>query len=335
MRIAVFLNGQWRGSSFECSKYLKDYFKHFDVDYYIHTTNYYFGKNIQLDFSQNENHFPFVELSTVYHTRRDIQQIKNTYQNVVYFNVDSKQKNEEITNLKQNFSAFYNIYGGYMCNQYRKEYERINGFEYDVIIKLRPDIIIQKNKLEDFTKAIHFASENPNFFKSEHGIPPLDRITPKTDYPTDIFQIGKNFFDVLDNWVISTLDGNETYLSDLVIKLDYNIFYKEVPGFKLYIIRELYRYGNLLEKFYEDSENYDSLKPGYTSCDLDEILYMNNNTRNDKKQFFKNWNINFEKILENCEKQNKNINILEYKGLERLAYEINKNWRELPQPNYI
>jgi hypothetical protein len=100
LKIAVYINGQWRGSSFKCSEFLKPYFEQFDVDYYIHTCDYYFGKNIKLDFSKNESKYNFLEISEVFHSKEDIENIRNTYKNVVYFHVDDKKKNEEITNLK-------------------------------------------------------------------------------------------------------------------------------------------------------------------------------------------------------------------------------------------
>lgn len=330
LRVAVYINGQWRGSSYKCAEYLKPYFEQFDVDYYIHTCDYYFGKNIKLDFGKNESTYKFSEIDDVFHSKEDIERIKNTYENVVYFQIDDKKKNQEITDLKPNLSAFYNIYGGYKCNQYRKVYENLNGFKYDCIIKIRPDIIFEKNKIDNFEKLVRFVSENPNYFLSEHSIPRLKYIQPNIDYPIDIFQIGKNFFDILDEWVITTLEGSEVYLSNLVLNLDYDIYnLNAYSNLRVYIVRELYKFNNLLDRFYNSTLDYSSSKSGYTVCDLDEILYMGNTTRKEKKSYFKDWDIDFENIIKLSNKEiNTNPYLLGDNGLKTLAYEIENKWKQ-------
>lgn len=329
LRVAVYINGQWRGSSFECSRFLKPYFDQFDVDYYIHTCDYYFGKNLKLDFSKNESTYRFSEMNDVFHSKEDIEKIRNTYENVVYFHIDNKKKNEEISNLKPDLSAFYNIYGGYKCNQYRKVYENLNGFKYDCIIKIRPDIIIRKNTENLFKKWVEFISKNPNTFVSEHSLPKLEYIKSNTDYPIDIFQMGKNFFDYLDRWVELTLEGNNIFLSDIVKTSQIDMSYRTLHLGRLdvFIIRELYKFNNLLELFYNDTLNYDQSIYGYTMCDLDEIIYMENNSRNDKKKFFENWIIDFDSIISKCKKEKNNtMYYLENDGLKILADEIKRNW---------
>lgn len=344
LKVAVYFNGQWRGSSFKCSEYLKPYFEQFDVDYYIHTCDYYFGKNIKLDFSKNESTYEFSEINDVFYSKEDIERIKNTYENVVYFHVDDKKKNEEITNLKPNLSAFYNIYGGYKCNQYRKVYENLNGFRYDCIIKLRPDIIFKKNTEGVLKKWVEWVSKNPNTFLSEHSLPRLENIEANRDYPIDIFQIGKNFFDGLDKWVEQTLNGQNTFLSDIALEFQVDDIYRSMhlDHPKTYIIRELYKFNNLLEIFHNDTLNYQQTLDGYTMCDLDEILYMENNNRPNKKKFFEKWIIDFEKIIySNKVNTNKNISfidffdkqidkqiILQNEGLKIFADEIEKNWKD-------
>jgi hypothetical protein len=327
LKVAVYINGQWRGSSFKCSEYIKPYFEQFDVDYYIHTCDYYYGKNIKLDFSKNELDLDIVELDEIYHSKQDIERIKNTYDNVVYFQVDTKEKNQEITSLKKDISAFYNIYGGYKCNQYRKIYENMNGFFYDVIIKIRPDIIFKKDTQSKLNKLVKFISNNPECFFSEHSIPNNPYIEPSIDYPIDIFQVGKNFFDVLDNWVSETLKGKSVFLSDYVLDLGYDIRPRSMPGFKVYIIRELYKYNNLLELFHNGTTNYKETEVENSMCDLDEIMYMENSGRNEKKEPFKNWDIDFESIISLCDKNiNHNTYQLNNKGLKKLADEIERNW---------
>lgn len=331
LKIAVYINGQWRGSSFKCSEFLKPYFEQFDVDYYIHTCDYYFGKNIKLDFSKNESPLEFYEIHDVYHSDEDIELIKNTYKNVVYFHIDDKKKNEEITNLKPNLSSFYNIYGGYKCNQYRKIYENLNGFRYDCIIKLRPDIIFKKNTEDVLKKWVELVSKNPNTFLSEHSLPNLENIESDKEYPIDIFQIGKNFFDDLDRWVELTLEENTVFLNDIVkssqIDMNYRTLHLGSPT--IFIIRELYKFNNLLEIFHNDTLNYTKTINGYTMYDLDEILYMGNNNRNNKKKFFENWNVDFDNIISKCKKEkNSNVYCLENEGLKILVNEIEKNWIE-------
>lgn len=342
LKVAVYINGQWRGSSFKCSEFLKPYFEQFDVDYYIHTCDYYFGKNLKLDFSKNELPFQFYEIHDVYHSDEDIERIRNTYQNVVYFEIDTKEKNKEITLLNNNLSAFYNLYGGYKCNQYRKIYENLNGFSYDAIIKIRPDIIFKKNTEEHLKNIIESVSKNNNIFLSEHSLPRIENIELNKDYPIDIFQVGKNFFDVLDNWVSEILKGNSVFLSNAFIHYINNTQYTQYHSAPMrpYIVRELYKFNNLLELFYNDTMDYESLISGHTMCDLDEILYMENCSRNDKNKFFENWDIDFESIiklstadkqnnsyLDFFQKKNQPIYTLENQGLQKLADEIEKNWK--------
>lgn len=331
LKIAVYINGQWRGSSFKCSEFLKPYFEQFDVDYYIHTCDYYFGKNIKLDFSKNESNYDFSEISEVFHSKEDIENIRNTYENVVYFEIDDKKKNQEISNLNQNISSFYSIYGGYKCNQYRKVYENLNGFKYDAIIKIRPDIIFKKNTEDVLKKWVDWVSKNPNTFISEHSLPNLENIESDKDYPIDIFQIGKNFFDDLDKWVELTLEGNTIFLTDIVKASQLDIQYRNLHLGRpiLFIIRELYKFNNLLKIFHNDTLSYTHTINGYTMYDLDEILYMENNSRNDKKKFFENWNVDFDNIITKCKKEkNSNVYCLENEGLNILANEIEKNWIE-------
>jgi hypothetical protein len=64
-------------------------------------------------------------------------------------------------------------------------------------------------------------------------------------------------------------------------------------------------------------------------CDLDEILYMENNSRPDKKKFFENWNIDFDNIITKCKKEkNSNVYCLENENLKIIVNEIEKNWIE-------
>ena len=113
---------------------------------------------------------------------------------------------------------------------------------------------------------------------------------------------------MLDNWVSEILKGNSVFLSNAFIHYINNTQYTQYHSapMRTYIVRELYKFNNLLELFYNDTMDYESLISGHTMCDLDEILYMENSNRDDKKKFFENWDIDFESIikLSTADKQN-------------------------------
>jgi hypothetical protein len=323
-KVAVYINGQWRGSSFECSKYLKPFFEQFDVDYYIHTTNFFTGKLISLDIPQNKTYIKEI-LETpnleIYLKDEEIEQIKQTYSPLVYFQMDDKQKNYEITKLRQTtMSSFFSIYGGYMCNKERKKYEIDNGIKYDFIIKIRPDILIKKD-FNQFNKCVKEILENENAQMCEHSLSHSNFIL-NTDYPVDIFQMSQSkYFDLLDEWVESSLNGSPKFLSNLYLK--YNIKMDRMIRIKTYIIRELYQFENLVDRYYnetaiEDGGNIELIK-------MDYILYAQNYYSNkDLFNILNNWNFDFDKIFKIPPTDG-----LSTESLNELAIQINNNLNEI------
>lgn len=323
-KVAVYINGQWRGSSFECSKYLKPFFEQFDVDYYIHTTNFFTGKLMSLDIPQNKTDIKeILETPTlkIYLKDEEIEEIKQTYSPLVYFQIDDEEKNYEITKLRgTTMSSFFSMYGGYMCNKSRKKYEIDNGIKYDFIIKIRPDVLIQKN-FNQFNKCVEEILEDENVQMCEHSLS-LDNFIPNADYPIDIFQMSQSkYFDLLDEWVESSLNGNPKFLSNLYVK--YNRKMGRMTRIKTYIIRELYQFQNLIERYYNETaiEDPDKLE----LIKMDYILYEQNYYSNeDLCGILNNWNFDFDKILKMSTTDGLSLD-----SLNELAIQINNNLNKI------
>ena len=334
-KVAVYLNGQWRGSSFNCAKFLKPLLEQFDTDYYIHTCDYYKGKDLTLNFLKKEiedlkNIKSIKEINEIYHSQDDIELIKKCYDNVVYFQVDSREKNLEIDSFRNiNMSSFYNLYGGYKCNKYRKLYENKKGFQYDAIIKLRPDIIIRKDDKEILNHIVQCVSNNPDFFTSEHSFPDFIEDIQDKEYPIDIFHVGKNFFDLLDNWVEMVLNGNAPTIGTYVKECNYPLPSPNSPHIRPDIMREIYKYGDLLERYYNDANGYD-LNYNTDMVSLNRLLYNMIEDNDYILNYFKDWDINVEDIIKLSTVRGEPFDdiILGDLGLKELANQIMINFQK-------
>lgn len=130
-----------------------------------------------------------------------IQNIENIYNNIKSINIENF--NDWFSNLPEEYKALYNLrqHGGncyatvfpqlyklWDCNRLKTEYEKQNDFQYDLVIRFRPDMClveeIPKEYLTDFLD-IDKVSQNKIF-----TINP-----PKIFYPNrvyDIFFFGNN-----------------------------------------------------------------------------------------------------------------------------------------------
>ena len=256
-KIAVYVCGQWRGTSYKCSEYLNKIFNQYDCDFFIHTSNFCTGK--QMNFGELPSNINYK-----IRYKNDIIKIKESYPNVVYFEMDTKEKNDEIEiqfGKIVNISSFNQFYGSYKCNEYRKIYENMNGIRYDIIIKIRPDIIFTEySSIEDgqainlnIKKYIEFILNDKNIIFSKYTNT-MEYIlnNPSTNLVWDHWTFSSPFgMDCMMEWVKDILDGKETYSSDYILKHNLNPN-PSVNSNILYsvIIRELFKFFDL-DYFYK------------------------------------------------------------------------------------
>ena len=256
MKIAVYIVGQWRGASYQCSKNLKKIFDKFDTDYYINIWPYYEGKNMV--YSVPNGHPTIIECEKYFHTEEDLENIKNTYSNVVSFQVESK---EDIDVVYSKPNTFFQYYCAYKANECRKIYEKQNDIKYDVIIKIRPDIIFGDLDIEDFIKYIEYIKDNPTALFSYYYIS-ADNLKADFNLVWDYYTISSPFLmDCMVKWVSDILSKGSAdglFSSNYIIK--YNLIINPILSKcntpTPYIMRELYKHNNLIEDFYNEINFY-------------------------------------------------------------------------------
>jgi len=265
MKIAVYLVGQWRGTSYDCSKYLKQLFEDFDTDYYIYTWDSYDGKDIW-ELTQNKKGC-FNDSDSYTHSNDEIEKIRNSYPNVVSMQVGSTKSMNLISQHCESteLSSFPQFYQTNNANKYRKIYENTNGFQYDAIIKLRPDILFKEEDMIHFIDRIKYIKQNPkSVFSHYHMI--KENLIPNVNLVWDYYTISSPFgMDCMMEWVddvINNDDINRSFSSNYIIKhelipnpeittklMQHNMH--PVPT----IMRELFKYNNLVDIFYKSKHS--------------------------------------------------------------------------------
>jgi hypothetical protein len=294
MKIAVYIVGQWRGTAYQCAENLKKIFDKFDTDYYIHIYPFYEGKNlnlIQYDIKSN----PIVEHENYTHTEQDLENIKNTYNNVVSFEVETY---DILTNIKDVHSTMYQYYCAYKANEVRKIHQTNVGRKYDAVIKIRPDIIFSDYAINDFIKNIEYIKNNPLAIFSFYTTRAHD-VEPDKHYHWDFYTISSTIgIDCMTEWVGEIInDGNvpEKFSINSVIKN--NLIVNPVnensaqPGPAL--MREGYKYNNLIEDFYNQMNLYQmsNMHPDYTLWWINNYLYDGNSGRDELVEYFSSINL--------------------------------------------
>ena len=301
MKIAVYIVGQWRGTSYQCAENLKKIFDKFDTDYYIHIWPFYEGKNLNLiQYDVKEN--PIVEHENYIHTEQDLENIKNTYNNVVSFEVESY---DAIKDIKNTHSTFYQYYCAYKANEVRKAYEINNGIKYDVVIKIRPDIIFGNGTIESFSKRIEYIKDNPLTIFSFYTTLKND-MKPNTHPEWGFYTISNTFgMNCMTEWVGEILNkGNEpeVFSSNSVIEnnLTLNPTVANQANNSPHIMREVFKYNNLIEDFYNQinltENNFDNIN--FSLRHVDDYLYNFNRKNNNIPEYFKDINFDNREIKE-------------------------------------
>lgn len=345
MKIAVYIVGQWRGSSYDCSKYLKKIFEEFDTDYYIYTWECWNGKLINLDISDKTR--DIFDTQFQYHQSEDIEKIRNSYPHVVSMKIGSRELMTKIALTDSRLSSFPQFYSAFEANKYRKIYENGMGFRYDVIIKIRPDIIFSERGIQNMIENIKYISKNPKAVFSFYQTLQED-MKPDLNLVWDYYTVSSPFgMDCMMEWVddvINTDSKHKLFSSNYFIKhgLLANPYYH--PDYKCaspIIIRELFKYNNLVDKFYEcislkiHNKESNNLPVSYLRF-INEYLYMWNENR-EKFDGWVDWSKTEESDILKIRENKYKPEITEYLSndrLHRLANTILENY-ETEQKRYI
>jgi hypothetical protein len=301
MKIAVYIVGQWRGTSYQCAENLKKIFDNFDTDYYIHIWPFYEGKNLNLiEYDVKEN--PIVEHENYIHTEQDLENIKNTYNNVVSFEVESY---DAIKDIKNTHSTFYQYYCAYKANEVRKAYEINNGIKYDAVIKIRPDIIFGNGTIESFSKRIEYIKDNPLTIFSFYTTLKRD-MKPNTHCVWDFYTISNTFgMNCMTEWVGEILNkGNEPEIFSSNSVIENNLILNPTVANQAnnspHIMREVFKYNNLIDDFYNQinlyENNFDNIN--FSLRQIDDYLYNFNTKNNNVPEYFKDINFDNREIKE-------------------------------------
>ena len=325
MKIAVYIVGQWRGTSYDCSKYLKQLFEDYDTDYYIHTWESFNGKTIT-----NDTGTDIMDYGSYTHTAEEIEKIRNSYPHVVSMKIGSTKQMNEMRDLDNRLASFPQFYCAYEANKTRRVYENMNGFRYDVIVKIRPDIIFGPENIRIFRKNMEYVKNNRlavYSFYSTQGI-----MKPDWNPVWDYYTISSSFgMDSMMEWVgdVVNNDGaHKVFFSNYIIKhglVSSPAHEGEDEAFIATptIMRELFKYNNFVDLFYE---NEPTQRPLPFIHFLYDYLYRNNEDREKYDGWF-DW-IKFDDVEY---EESSNITSYKEKGLENLAnlivekYESEKN----------
>ena len=135
MKIAICLSGQWRTGN-QCYDSLKQFFGilYPNCDFFIHT----WDVNKQKCYNLSN---VFSKETILYED--DIQKINENYKpkKIVIENHASVRDELKIFNIVQPL-----WYSFYKSVELKKQFEKENEFEYDYVIKLRPDVFFQDNR---------------------------------------------------------------------------------------------------------------------------------------------------------------------------------------------
>jgi hypothetical protein len=287
MKIAVYLVGQWRGVSYQCSENLKKIFDKFDTDYYIHIWPDYEGKIMNHN-GHSSDSIPIVECKNYIHTEQDLENIKNSYSPVVSMQIESEKETDFIT---FRHGTFFQSYCTYNANESRKIHEEKTGTKYDAIIKVRPDIIFGDYAIEVMAKRIEDIKNNPLIIYSQN-------LTPANNIPTDNYLFWDYYtissptaMDCMCQWVKDTIDNDtntQIFSSNYLLNTNFIInpeTHEYVPsGF---IMREVFKYNDLINEFYKQINLYENDISKFKLNSIDRYFYHFNLVSEEYDEYFK------------------------------------------------
>lgn len=212
MKIAVILAGQWRTGLY-CYPYLKQLFDDFEnVDYHIHTWSINNGKMLDVDFFGDSVWDVLPDEQTI--DESDFDKIKEIYKPKT-FEIGDKYENKRaklLENSTKKESGVVSWYSAWKALNNMLVYENYldEDDKYDVVVRIRPDIILPKCELKSFKHQILRTFENPKLITSFYQFPTADEFdnwgNPDFFPIIDYYQIGskKNIVN-LHKWVYNRI----------------------------------------------------------------------------------------------------------------------------------
>lgn len=246
MRIAVILAGQWRTGLY-CYPYLKEIFDDFEnVDYHIHTWSINNGKMLDGDFFGDSVWDVTPDEQTI--DESDFDKIKEIYKPKT-FEIGDKYENKRaklLENPTKKESGVASWYSAWKALNNMLVYENYldKDDKYDVVVRIRPDIILPKCELKGFKHQINRTFENPKLITSFYQFPTYDMFkdwgNPDFFPIIDYYQIGskKNIVN-LHKWVYNRILDRDVKFNEYFWNIRDDFHVNEVDPPYPIIIRNL------------------------------------------------------------------------------------------------
>mgnify|MGYP001315637379 CR=1 FL=1 len=233
MKIAVILNGQLRTALY-CYPYLKeifhsDYFP--DVDYHIHTWSINDAKRLDPEFFDSK-YGKIWDMNPKEQKidESDFDKIKEIYKPKT-FEIGDKDENRRALALTESeepgIASWYSSWKAinnmltfeseYVFRQNEYPTRIISRDKYDIIVRIRPDIILPKAEVNLFRNQIRRTFDNPKLFTTYYKVSQINNISKenKDFFPIiDYYQIGsrKNMVN-LHKWVDERILNKDSKLN--------------------------------------------------------------------------------------------------------------------------
>lgn len=273
MRIAVCFCGQIR-TGVECSPNLIEFFGDLfpKCDFFIHTWN----RNSYKPF--NESRLYKRETIVNQNIIDKIIEIYNPKKIVVdnYYEIRNKVSFNGTTDIEMFGHLSPQWYSFMKCLEYKIQFEKENGFEYDYVVKLRPDIIFPLSRKLVY-EIERFDKSNKDDIYIENVTPA--KITSINSYIDDVYFVGSSqtmniaslYYDKAKE---TELTSNYTFLSHLF-------------NYKIKLLNTERKYdiiGNASYSVYRDECNFLSPLTQFNECfECEKYYFFNINTKMSKK----------------------------------------------------
>ena len=257
MKIGVILHGQLR-TGLSCAKYIKKLFDNYDTDFFIHHWEVSNPKMLDTEkYSNpkyNDKFIPNEQLKAMegvyYHTEDEFNKIKEIYKpkdfSTSKLNDDYELARENLT--KEGETGVMGYYSAIKALFGLSMYQNKTKSKYDLVIRMRPDVIVPKSQIKGFHQALYEMIQNPKRLYSQYHIESLDKF-PIIDY----YQIASysNMVE-LHKWVYEREFGIDTDLQKVIFQLiDKEKLIITDFRFKTLIIRNIMDDDRLIKILYE------------------------------------------------------------------------------------
>jgi hypothetical protein len=146
MKVALLISGYLRNYQENINFIKKEIIGKFvNVDVYLHITN---NENLE------DKYFNQISESDLNHIKNLLNPITTIVENNIFYD-----ENKKINNVINHWSKLYKL------NEIRKINEDLSGKEYDLVIRLRPDLLIKSTNFFNFEKDSLFIPDNSKIDK--------------------------------------------------------------------------------------------------------------------------------------------------------------------------